>query len=105
MGDTSLKTAKQNAASDPAWRPFLPVARSEPRTRYDTVQLASLRKIVGGVISPLLSNIFLHNVLDLWFERDVNSRLRDRSFLIRYADDFVIGFRDGRDARRVLDTY
>lgn len=58
----------------------------------------------GGVISPLLSNIFLHYVLDLWFERDVKPRLRDRSFLIRYADDFVIGFRDGRDARRVLEV-
>jgi RNA-directed DNA polymerase len=58
----------------------------------------------GGVVSPLLSNIFLHYVLDLWFERDVKPRLRDRAFLIRYADDFVIGFRDGRDAQRVLEV-
>ena len=58
----------------------------------------------GGVISPLLSNIFLHYVLDLWFERDVIPRLRDRAFLIRYADDVVIGFRDGRDAQRVLEV-
>ena len=58
----------------------------------------------GGVISPLLSNIFLHYVLDVWFERDVKPRLRDRAFLIRYADDVVIGFRAGRDAQRVLDV-
>src|SRR5580765_3807558 len=58
----------------------------------------------GGVVSPLLSNIFLHYVLDVWFERDAKPRLRDRAFLIRYADDVVIGFRDGRDAQRVLEV-
>jgi retron-type reverse transcriptase len=41
----------------------------------------------GGVASPLLSNVFLHYVLDLWFERDVKPRLRQRAFLVRYADD------------------
>ena len=58
----------------------------------------------GGVISPLLSNIFLHYVLDQWFEQEVKSRLRDRAFLIRFADDFVIGFRDLRDAQRVMEV-
>ena len=58
----------------------------------------------GGVVSPILSNVFLHYVLDLWFEQDVKPRLRDRAFLIRFADDFVIGFRDGRDARRVMEV-
>jgi hypothetical protein len=58
----------------------------------------------GGVVSPLLSNVFLHYVLDLWFEQDVKPRLKHRAFLIRYADDFVIGFRDSRDARRVMDV-
>ena len=58
----------------------------------------------GGVISPLLSNVFLHYVLDLWFEQDVKPRLRDRVFLIRFADDFVIGCRDERDARRVMEV-
>jgi RNA-directed DNA polymerase len=56
----------------------------------------------GGVISPVLSNIFLHYVLDDWFEREVKPRLRGRAFLIRYADDFVIGFTHEDDARRVL---
>jgi RNA-directed DNA polymerase len=58
----------------------------------------------GGVVSPLLSNVFLHYVLDLWFEQEVKPRLRRRAFLIRYADDFVIGFRDERDALRVMEV-
>ena len=58
----------------------------------------------GGVISPLLSNIFLHYVLDLWFEQQVKPRMRHRTYLIRYADDFVIGFNDYRDALRVMEV-
>jgi len=58
----------------------------------------------GGVISPILSNVFLHYVLDLWFEDEVKPRLRRDAYLIRYADDFVIGFRDDHDARRVMDV-
>lgn len=57
-----------------------------------------------GVVSPILSNVFLHYVLDLWFEQDVKPRMRHRAFLIRYADDFVIGFRDQRDAQRVMEV-
>jgi group II intron reverse transcriptase/maturase len=58
----------------------------------------------GGVISPILSNIFLHYVLDVWFEREVKPRLAGHAFLIRFADDFAIGFRLERDARRVMDV-
>lgn len=58
----------------------------------------------GGVISPLLSNVFLHYVLDEWFEQEVQPRLQGRAFLIRYADDAVIGFAHEEDARRVLDV-
>jgi len=58
----------------------------------------------GGVVSPLISNVFLHYVLDLWFEQEVKPRLRGKAFLIRYADDFVIGFRDPRDAERVMEV-
>jgi group II intron reverse transcriptase/maturase len=46
----------------------------------------------GGVISPVLANIYLHYVLDLWFERGVKPRQRGRSRMIRYADDFVVCF-------------
>ena len=45
----------------------------------------------GGVISPLLANVYLHYVLDVWFEREVQPRLRGRAFLIRYADDCAPG--------------
>ncbi|TKC88252.1 group II intron reverse transcriptase/maturase, partial [Polyangium fumosum] len=56
----------------------------------------------GSVLSPLLGNIYLHYVLDLWFEREVKPRLRGRALLVRYADDFVIGLEREEDARRVM---
>ena len=56
----------------------------------------------GGVISPCLSNIFLHHVLDEWFENEVRPRLRGESTLVRFADDAVMAFADYRDAERVL---
>ena len=56
----------------------------------------------GGVISPILANIFLHEVLDTWFERDVRARLKGPAVLVRYADDFVILFEKEDDARRVM---
>lgn len=58
----------------------------------------------GGVISPLLANVFMHTVLDVWFEREVRSRLHGRAFLVRYADDFVIVFERQDDAERVHDV-
>ncbi len=56
----------------------------------------------GSVLSPLLGNVYLHYVLDLWFECEVKPRLRGRAFLIRYADDFVIAFENQQDAERVM---
>ena len=56
----------------------------------------------GGVISPLLANIYLHEVLDVWFDREVVPCLQGQVFLVRYADDFVMGFSNERDARRVM---
>ncbi len=58
----------------------------------------------GGVISPLLANVYLHYVLDVWFEEVVKPCLKGRAFLVRYADDFVMGFACEEDARRVLDV-
>ena len=58
----------------------------------------------GGVVSPMLSNVFLHYVLDEWFEREVQPRLKGLSFLIRFADDFVMGFTCEEDARRVMEV-
>jgi group II intron reverse transcriptase/maturase len=58
----------------------------------------------GGVVSPMLSNIFLHYVLDEWFEREVQPRLKGHAFLIRFADDFVMGFTCEEDARKVMEV-
>jgi hypothetical protein len=59
---------------------------------------------VRGVISPMLSNIFLHHVLDKWFEDEVRPRMRGKATLVRFADDFVMTFETYHDARRVMDT-
>jgi group II intron reverse transcriptase/maturase len=56
----------------------------------------------GGVISPILSNIFLHNVLDDWFDKEVRPRMKGRSFLVRFADDFIAGLELESDAKRAL---
>lgn len=56
----------------------------------------------GGVISPLLANVYLHEVLDKWFASDVMPRLKGHAFLIRYADDAVIAFSSEDDARKVM---
>jgi len=56
----------------------------------------------GGVISPLLANIYLHEVLDVWFEDVVAPQMKGRCFLVRYADDAVIVFEQESDAREVM---
>src|SRR6516225_1377366 len=58
----------------------------------------------GGVISPMLSNIFLHYVLDAWFEGEVKPRLKGKATLVRFADDFVMTFETYQDAKRVMDV-
>ena len=58
----------------------------------------------GGVISPMLSNIFLHHVLDEWFEGQVRPRMAEGCTLVRYADDFVMTFANHRDAKRVFEV-
>jgi group II intron reverse transcriptase/maturase len=58
----------------------------------------------GGVISPLLANVYLHEVIDKWFASEVKPRLSGDAHLVRYADDFVIVFTRAGDARRVLDV-
>ena len=58
----------------------------------------------GGVISPLLANIFLHYVLDEWFVREVLPRMQGRVFMIRFADDFVIGCELEADAKQLREV-
>ncbi|MCB2170991.1 MAG: group II intron reverse transcriptase/maturase [Deltaproteobacteria bacterium] len=58
----------------------------------------------GGVISPVLSNIFLHEVLDDWYAKEVRSRMRGGGCIIRWADDFILGFELEADAKRVMEV-
>jgi group II intron reverse transcriptase/maturase len=58
----------------------------------------------GSSLSPLLGNIYLHYVLDVWFEHEVKPRLAGRASLVRYADDFVLCFEVEPDAARVWDV-
>lgn len=58
----------------------------------------------GGVISPLLANIFLHHVFDEWFDKEVRPRLGGDSYVVRFADDIVIACKREEDARRVMDV-
>ena len=62
----------------------------------------ALGTVQGSVRSPLVGNVYLHYGLDLWFETEVKPRLRGKATLIRYADDFLIGFEREDDARRVM---
>jgi RNA-directed DNA polymerase len=52
----------------------------------------------GSILSPLLSNIYLHYVLDLWFQRRIRQRCRGQAFLFRFADDFLACFQHSEDA-------
>ena len=58
----------------------------------------------GSVLSPILGNVYLHYVLDQWFEGEVKPRLRGEAHLVRYADDFVVTFERKDDADRVMDV-
>jgi group II intron reverse transcriptase/maturase len=58
----------------------------------------------GSIISPMFGNVYLHYVLDQWFERDIRPRLKGHARMVRYADDFVMGFERQDDAARVLEV-
>ena len=58
----------------------------------------------GGVVSPILSNVYLHEVLDLWFANQIRPRLRGQGYLTRFADDFVMTFEREEDARQMLEV-
>jgi hypothetical protein len=56
----------------------------------------------GGVLSPLLSNLYLHEVLDEWMVNTVSAHLRGRWFIVRFADDYVLGLERKDDAERLM---
>jgi len=68
------------------------------------VRYSALGTPQGGVISPILANIYLHEVVDTWFEKEVKPRLNGRAQMVRFADDLVMVFDNGVDARRVGDA-
>jgi RNA-directed DNA polymerase len=70
----------------------------------DQLSYTALGTPQGGVISPLIANVYLHYVLDDWFVKDVQPRLKGRCFLIRFADDALLGFEHEEDARRVAEV-
>ena len=74
------------------------------RSKFNAAYPASPAEVVNcvrGALSPLLANLYLHEVLDTWFEDMVKPRLRGRAFMVRYADDAVLVFANEADARRV----
>ena len=58
----------------------------------------------GGLISPVLANVYLHYVLDLWFEKAIKPKLRGEAYYVRFADDFLILFQYENEARDVLEV-
>ena len=56
----------------------------------------------GSALSPLLGNVYMHYILDTWFEQEVRPRMRGKAQIIRYADDFIMCFEREEDARRVM---
>ena len=58
----------------------------------------------GGLISPVLANVYLHYVLDLWFAKAIKPRLRGEAYFVRYADDFLILFQYENEARSVMEV-
>jgi RNA-directed DNA polymerase len=74
------------------------------RGSSDPTPPAEVFHSVGGAVSPILANIFLHEVLDAWFHREVKPRLAGKAVLVRYADDAVFLFANETDARRVMNV-
>jgi hypothetical protein len=58
----------------------------------------------GGVISPVMANIYLHEVLDGWFVKEVKPRMKGNCFIVRFADDFIIGCQREEDAKRIMEV-
>jgi hypothetical protein len=85
----------------------LAILRPKPGSRHGSLeQKRKFCKIVGGVISPLPANVFLHYVLDLWVCQWRQRHARGEVIIVRYADDFVMGFQqrsDGQAMRRALE--
>jgi RNA-directed DNA polymerase len=58
----------------------------------------------GSIVSPLLASVFLHTVLDTWFEKEEKPRMKGHCFMVRYCDDFIMGFELKIDAERLFEV-
>jgi group II intron reverse transcriptase/maturase len=58
----------------------------------------------GGLISPILANVYLHYVLDTWFEKGIKPKLQGEAYLVRYADDFIIMLQYENEAKKVYEV-
>ncbi len=58
----------------------------------------------GGIISPLLANVYMHHVIDKWITQEIKPLLKGDIFIVRYADDFIIGLEHQSDAERLFQT-
>ena len=79
---------------------FLKAGVMEAGIKYDTPEGTPQ----GGVISPILANIYLHYVLDLWFEKGIKKHCRGEAYMIRYADDFICCFQNETEAKDFLEA-
>ena len=57
----------------------------------------------GGIVSPVLANVYLHFVLDLWFQKRIKAHCKGEAFILRYADDFICAFRYRDEAERFYE--
>jgi len=93
-------------AHDIADKPFLKLIikwlKSGVMTEENIIEKPHKGTPQGGVISPILANIYLHYVLDIWFEKVVKNHVKGESMMIAYADDFVCAFRYKRDAEKFM---
>jgi glycerol-3-phosphate responsive antiterminator len=80
----------------------MPKIIAEVKERVRTHILAGTPQ--GGVISPILANVYLHYVLDLWFEKRVRKQCKGQAYIVRYADDFVCCFQSKSEAEQFFES-
>lgn len=102
IGHAQLRSVLDQRVRDGVIRRLIDKWLNAGVMEHGSVRLSELGTPQGGVISPLLANIFLDVVLDQWFRWEVLRRLKGRAQVIRYADDFVLLFQREDDARRVM---
>lgn len=102
--DKLLKCIRQRITDQRFLRYLVRFLRSGVMEEGEKLPVVDTGVMQGGLISPILSNIFLHYALDTWFTLQIQPTLRGQSFLNRYADDFVMGFQYEDDAKRIHEA-